>query len=106
MTNEVRPAAVDAEELRCLISDNYTEVAKTPEKGFHFHTGKPLAMMLGYPDEWVDALPAGTVDSFAGTGNPFSMGDLHARRDGASTLAAARGSTRSIAARRSDRRAV
>ena len=76
MTTEVRPAAVNAEDLRCLISDKYTEVAKTPEKGFHFHTGKPLAMMLGYLEETVDALPAGTVESFAGTGNPFSMGDL------------------------------
>ncbi|MEK7247300.1 MAG: methyltransferase domain-containing protein [Chloroflexota bacterium] len=76
MTMEVRPAAVDAEELRCLISNKYTEVAKTPEKGFHFHTGKLLAMMLGYPEETVDALPPGTVDSFAGTGNPFSMGEL------------------------------
>jgi len=78
MTIEVRPAAVDAEELRCLISDKYTEVAKTPEKGFHFHTGKPLAMMLGYSEVTVDALPPGTVDSFAGTGNPFSMGRLNA----------------------------
>ena len=77
MTMKVRPAAVDAEELRCLISDKYTEVAKTPEKGFHFHTGKPLAMMLRYSERTVDALPSGTVESFAGTGNPFSMGDLH-----------------------------
>lgn len=76
MTNEVRPAAVDADELRCQISEHYTEVAKTPEKGFHFHTGRPLSRMLGYRDEWVDALPIGTVDSFAGTGNPFSMGEL------------------------------
>lgn len=76
MTNEVRPAAVDAEELRCEISAHYTEVAVTPEKGFHFHTGRPLSRMLGYPDEWVDLLPVGTVDSFAGTGNPFSMGHL------------------------------
>ena len=76
MTTDVRPAAVDAEALRCQISDKYTEVAKTPEKGFHFHTGKPLALMLGYPEEVVDSLPAGTVDSFAGMGNPFSMGDL------------------------------
>jgi ubiquinone/menaquinone biosynthesis C-methylase UbiE len=34
--------------------------------------------MLGYADEIVDALPAGTVDSFAGTGNPFIYGDLRA----------------------------
>ncbi len=76
MTTEVRPAAVDIETLRCQISDKYTEVAKTPEKGFHFHTGKPLARMLGYAEEVVDSLPAGTVESFAGMGNPFSMGAL------------------------------
>jgi SAM-dependent methyltransferase len=76
MTSEVRPAAVDASDLRCLISDKYTEVARTPEKGFHFHTGKPLALMLGYPEATIDSLPAGTIDSFAGTGNPFSMGQL------------------------------
>lgn len=76
MTTEVRPAAVDVETLRCQISDKYTEVAKTPEKGFHFHTGKPLARMLGYPDDVVASLPAGTVESFAGMGNPFSMGAL------------------------------
>jgi SAM-dependent methyltransferase len=76
VTSEVRPAGVNADDLRCLISDKYTEVAKTPDKGFHFHTGKPLAMMLGYPEAVVDALPKGTVESFAGTGNPFSMGEL------------------------------
>ncbi len=76
MTTEVRPAAVDTDTLRCQISDKYTEVAKTPEKGFHFHTGKPLAQMLGYPAEVVDILPAGSVESFAGMGNPFAMGAL------------------------------
>ncbi len=76
MTIEVQPAAVDAEALRCQISDKYTEVAKTPEKGFHFHTGRPLALMLGYLEGVVDSLPAGTVESFAGMGNPFSMGAL------------------------------
>jgi len=76
MTTEVRPAAVDVETLRCQISDKYTAVAKTPEKGFHFHTGKPLALMLGYSEEVLEALPAGTVESFAGTGNPFTMDEL------------------------------
>jgi ubiquinone/menaquinone biosynthesis C-methylase UbiE len=32
--------------------------------------------MLGYPTEWIDALPAGAVESFAGTGNPFEFGAL------------------------------
>ena len=78
MTIEVRPANVDVETLRCQISDKYTAVAKTPEKGFHFHTGKPLALMLGYSEDVLEGLPVGTVESFAGTGNPFSMGDLQA----------------------------
>lgn len=76
MSTKVRPAAVDAEVLRRQISEKYTEVALTPDKGFHFHTGRPLAQMHEYPDDLVDALPASVVDSFAGTGNPFSMGDL------------------------------
>jgi len=69
-------AAVDREELRARISDKYRDVATNPELGFHFHTGAPLARMLGYPDDVVAALPPGAVDSFAGTGNPFLFGDL------------------------------
>ena len=68
-------AAVDRDELRLRISDKYREVADHPETGFHFHTGRPLARMLGYPDSVVDGLPSGTVDSFAGTGNPFMYGN-------------------------------
>jgi SAM-dependent methyltransferase len=62
--------------LRSEIRKEYAEVACNPRKGFHFHTGKPLARMLGYPDSWLDALPAGAVESFAGTGNPFSLGEI------------------------------
>lgn len=77
MTAPLGVAAVDREELRARISDKYRDVALNPELGFHFHTGAPLAAMLGYPGEVVAALPPGTVDSFAGTGNPFLFGDLH-----------------------------
>ena len=76
MATEVLPAAVDVEALRCQIQEKYTAVADTPESGFHFHTGRPLARMLGYDAAVVDSLPAGTVESFAGVGNPFSMGHL------------------------------
>jgi SAM-dependent methyltransferase len=74
--NEVSPAAIDVEQLRCQISDKYTAVATSPHAGFHFHTGASLAEMLGYPVEQYKRLPQGTIDSFAGTGNPFSMGAL------------------------------
>ncbi len=79
MVEQVRAANVDRDQLRQQISEKYTAVALEPEQGFHFHTGRPLAMMLGYPAHDVDALPLSTVESFAGTGNPFSMGRL---RDG------------------------
>src|SRR5438034_11585149 len=58
------------------VAEKYTETANEPEQGAHFHTGKSLAMMVGYPESIIDSLPAGTVESFAGTGNPFSMGEL------------------------------
>lgn len=69
-------ARVDREELRRRISEKYRDVAMNPSLGFHFHTGRPLTRMLGYPDELVEFLPWGTVESFAGTGNPFLFGDL------------------------------
>lgn len=72
----VKASKVDAGLLRDAISAKYTAVAEHPEEGFHFHTGAYLARLLGYADEDMGRLPPGTVDSFAGTGNPFSMGRL------------------------------
>jgi SAM-dependent methyltransferase len=76
--SEVGIAHVDREVLRRSIAAKYSEVATNPEGGFHFHTGRPLALMLGYPSEVIDRLPAATVASFAGTGNPFLFGALQA----------------------------
>ncbi len=76
MTSSVDAAHVDRDQLRARVSAKYTDVATSPAKGFHFHTGRPLAGMLGYDDADVAALPRGTVDSFAGTGNPFTLGRL------------------------------
>jgi len=64
---------LDVARLRQEIQAKYLDVALHPDKGFHFHTGRPLARILGYPDAWVDLLPPGTVESFAGVGNPFSL---------------------------------
>ena len=76
MVDEVPPANVDNERLREQVKQMYTEVAHDPSRGFHFHTGRELAHMLAYPDEDIDRLPPNIVESFAGTGNPFSMGRL------------------------------
>ena len=74
MERPLAAANVDRHQLRASIQEKYTAVAETPELGFHFHTGRPLAAMLGYAAASVEWLPSTTVDSFAGTGNPFSMG--------------------------------
>ncbi len=76
MTQPVTAAGVEREELRRQIKSKYVDVALEPEQGFHFHTGAPLAAMVGYDQADVDWLPRPTVASFAGTGNPFSMGPL------------------------------
>jgi arsenite methyltransferase len=76
MTSTNRLDAPNLESLRSAIQNEYKEVAIDPKRGFHFHTGRPLAQMLGYPDEWFEGLPKGSIESFAGTGNPFSLGSL------------------------------
>jgi arsenite methyltransferase len=63
---------VDPVALREQVRDKYREVAADPHRTFHFHTGRPLAALLGY-DRAVDALPDRAVESFAGVGNPFSL---------------------------------
>jgi arsenite methyltransferase len=68
--------ALDLGTLRQAIQEEYAEVASHPQKGFHFHTGRPLARMLEYLDEWLEGIPKSCVESFAGTGNPFSLGEL------------------------------
>ena len=70
------PINVDVRALRSAIQDEYAEVATTPEKGFHFHTGRPLAAMLGYDPSETGALPDSAIESFAGVGNPFAFGRL------------------------------
>lgn len=67
---------VDLETLRCAIQEEYETVARAPDRGFHFHTGRPLARILEYEDAWLQGLPEQAVESFAGTGNPFSLGAI------------------------------
>ena len=67
---------VDLERLRRAIREEYALVAQEPEHGFHFFVGRPLARRLGYANAWLDAVPEASIASFAGTGNPFSLGAL------------------------------
>ena len=76
MTDPVAVPDLDQEALRCEIRREYAEVAMHPSRGFHFHTGRPLARMLGYADAWLELVPEPSIASFAGTGNPFSVGAI------------------------------
>ncbi|HEX2173085.1 MAG TPA: methyltransferase domain-containing protein [Dehalococcoidia bacterium] len=67
---------LDLDKLRGAIQAEYAEVASSPDKGFHFHTGRPLARLLGYPEAETDPLPESVIESFAGVGNPFVFGAL------------------------------
>ncbi|MEX2154197.1 MAG: methyltransferase domain-containing protein [Gemmatimonadaceae bacterium] len=67
---------LDVERLRRAIQDEYAVVASEPDRGFHFHTGRRLAAILAYEEAWLDGIPEGAIASFAGTGNPFSIGPL------------------------------
>lgn len=71
-----QPVDVDPDALRKAIQDEYREVAENPGKGFHFHTGRHLAQIVGYKDEWLQGVSESAIVSFAGTGNPIAMGEL------------------------------
>ncbi len=76
LTETVAELGLELSDLRRAIREEYGAVANEPEKGFHFHTGRPLARMLGYDDEWLKGIPESSIESFAGTGNPFSLGEI------------------------------
>lgn len=77
ITNVNQEMEIDLDQLRQAIREEYTEVATHPDRGFHFHTGRRLAGMLDYEGAWLEGLSPLAVESFAGTGNPFSLGRLH-----------------------------
>ena len=64
---------VDAAELRDHVREMYREVANEPGGDFHFETGRALAERLGYPADWLDAVPADALASFAGVGHLLDL---------------------------------
>ena len=67
---------LDLNELRSAIQGEYQTLAEEPERGFHFHTGRKLAKILNYEEQWLEGIPETAIESFAGTGNPFSLGEI------------------------------
>ena len=48
---------VDLKALRKEVREKYREVAMDPTAEYHFHTGRPHAIRLGYPATPLDQLP-------------------------------------------------
>ena len=69
----IQQTLVDAERLRTEVREKYRAVAAEPAARYHFHTGRGLAIRLGYDAAIVDALPEVAVESFAGVANPLAL---------------------------------
>ena len=70
MSTQVTP---DVDTLRRAVQEKYTEVAEHPERTFNFHHGRPLAEILGYPMDKVDAMPPDAKDvELVSTGDVFA----------------------------------
>ena len=62
--------------LRHEVQREYTEVACEPGRGYHFNTGHAAMEKTEYDPGWTEGVPEEVLESFAGTGNPFAMGEL------------------------------
>ena len=76
LSSNSKPPAVLIDTLRSEVPKEYCQVAQNPELGFHFHTGRRLATLLEYQGHWLEGLSEEAIESFAGTGNPFRLGDI------------------------------
>jgi len=58
------------------VSEMYSDVARHPGRQFHFPTGRPACLFVGYPTAQLDVIPETAVESFAGVGYPFAVGAI------------------------------
>ena len=64
-------AGFSREQIFSAVRQMYTDVATFPARQFHFPTGRAACVFVGYPEDWLDRIPATAVESFAGIGFPF-----------------------------------
>lgn len=65
ITSDERDVILDA--VRVM----YTDLARQPDREFHFPKGRAALEFEGYPDELLDPLPRQAVASYAGVSCPF-----------------------------------
>lgn len=64
------------EEIRGSIQQRFARLARSPGAEHGFPVGPQSAKLLGYPGNEIDGLPDSVTESFAGVGNPFSLGEI------------------------------
>lgn len=62
--------------LRSAIKERFARVALTPLERQPFPIGPDSARRLGYDPAEIASLPAAATESFAGVGNPFTLGEV------------------------------
>jgi arsenite methyltransferase len=67
---------IDSDILREEIRKTYTDVSTDQSQDFIFPTGREWARDLGYPEPELARVPDGTVESFAGVANHWTLGRI------------------------------
>ncbi len=65
-----------AEQIRDEIRQRFIQLAARPDQEKAFPVGPASARQLGYDPQVIDSLPPSAIESFAGVGNPLSLGPL------------------------------
>ena len=67
---------LDTAELEQKVKKMYSDVALNPKGEYHFEMGRGLAEKLGYEITDLNRIPSAAIDSFAGVGYYFDIGNL------------------------------
>ncbi|MEE8558358.1 MAG: methyltransferase domain-containing protein [Myxococcota bacterium] len=65
-----------SDDIRRMIRERFAGIARAPEKEARFPVGPESARALGYDPELIELLPLSVTESFAGVGNPLSLGEI------------------------------
>ncbi len=66
------------DQIRASIKQRFADLARSADSEKSYPVGPKSAKTLGYSPDEIDGLPPSATESFAGVGNPFSLGELHA----------------------------
>ncbi len=91
--------SMDRDHIIHAVQTMYTDVARVPEKDYHFPVGREACLALGYAAEWLDEIPDTAVESFAGVACPV-QGDVFRTGDSVLDIGSGSGTDALIAALR------